>query len=74
MNKTKEKTTLLVVPLERKVRTFFGEKTIKFLLFYSPLSWLAKIGSHLREMQMAYIFGEERVTVFHVFGIRNYPR
>jgi hypothetical protein len=47
---------------------------MKLLLFYGPLNWIATAGSHLREMQMAFLFGEERVTIFHVLGVRRYRR
>lgn len=28
----------------------------------------------LREIQMAYLFGDEHVTLLHLLGLKDYPR
>ena len=47
---------------------------MEVILFSGLLRWFAMEGSHLREMQMAWIFGNDKVTIQHLLRLKRYPR
>lgn len=52
--------------------TKLKNKLIEWVLFNSPLSWMAKIGVHFREVQMRYLFADEKPTFLQTIGLEKF--
>lgn len=46
-------------------------RLMEWFLFKSPVSLIAKVGCHFREVQMRYLFAEEKPTIQQIIGLKK---
>lgn len=45
---------------------------IETILFKGPVSWVARLGVHVREVQLRYLFDDKKPTFLQAIGLRKF--